>query len=37
MIIIVKLTPQGEIAQIMRSTRSKYHYAIRYVKKKKKL
>ena len=25
--------PQGEIAQIMRSTRSKYHYAIRYVKK----
>ena len=24
---------QGEIAQIMRSTRSKYHYAIRYVKK----
>ena len=25
--------PQGEIAQIMRLTRSKYHYAIRYVKK----
>ena len=25
--------PHGEIAQIMRSTRSKYHYAIRYVKK----
>ena len=25
--------PQVEIAQIMRSTRSKYHYAIRYVKK----
>ena len=23
----------GEIAEIMRSTRSKYHYAIRYVKK----
>ena len=25
--------PQGDIAQIIRSTRSKYHYAIRYVKK----